>query len=49
MALAKCCDLLNELLAAGEKLPSHIDTVAITAKIMQGIYDSAEQHREIVF
>ena len=32
----------------GEKLPSHIDTAVITAKIMQGIYDSAKQHREIV-
>ena len=32
---------------SGEKLPSHIDTVAITAKIMQAIYDSSEQHREI--
>ena len=33
----------------GEKLPSHIDTVVITAKIMQGIYDSSEQGREISF
>ena len=33
----------------GEKLPSHIDTVIITAKMMQGIYDSAAQHKEIVF
>ena len=33
----------------GEKLPSHIDTVIITAKMMQGIYDSAEQHKEIAF
>ena len=32
----------------GEKLPSHIDTVIITAKMMQAIYDSAEKHREIV-
>ena len=31
----------------GEKLPSHIDTVAITAKIMQAIYDSSDAHREI--
>ena len=31
-----------------EKLASHIDTVIITAKIMQAIYDSAESHREIV-
>ena len=31
----------------GEKLPSHIDTVVITAQIMQAIYDSSEAHREI--
>ena len=33
----------------GEKLPSHIDTVVITAKIMQALYDSSEQGREIAF
>lgn len=32
----------------GEKLPSHIDTVLITAKMMQAMYDSSEQGREIV-
>lgn len=32
----------------GERLPSHIYTVAVTARIMQAIYDSAAQHREIV-
>jgi len=32
----------------GEKLPSHIDTVIITAQMMQAIYDSGEKHREIV-
>ncbi|MFI3324706.1 MAG: Gfo/Idh/MocA family oxidoreductase [Clostridia bacterium] len=31
-----------------EKLPSHIDTVIITAEMMQAIYDSSECHREIV-
>ena len=31
----------------GKKLPSHIDTVINTAKMMQAIYDSAESHREI--
>ena len=31
-----------------EKLPSHIDTVIITAQLMQAIYDSSEAHREIV-
>lgn len=32
----------------GNKLPSHIDTNIITSKLMQAIYDSAENHREIV-
>ena len=32
----------------GEKLPSHIDTVIVTAKMMQAIYDSSDAHREIV-
>ena len=31
----------------GEKLPSHIDTNIVTAQLMQAIYDSAEQHKEI--
>ena len=31
----------------GKKLPSHIDTVIITAKMMQAIYDSAAAHHEI--
>lgn len=42
-------DAFVRCVRSGEKLPSHIDTVVITAKIMQGIYDSAESHREIVF
>lgn len=33
---------------SGEKLPSHIDTVEITARIMQALYDSSEKRREIV-
>ena len=33
----------------GERLPSHIDTNIITAKLMQGIYDSSDQGKEIVF
>jgi len=33
----------------GEKLRSHIDTVIITAKIMQAIYDSSDTGKEIVF
>ena len=32
---------------SGEKLPSHIDTVIITAKMMQAIYDSSAKHEEI--
>jgi len=32
----------------GKKLPSHIDTVIITAQMMQAIYDSAQIHREVV-
>ena len=31
----------------GKKAPSHIDTNIITAKILQGVYDSAEAHKEI--
>ncbi len=38
-----------DCIETGEKLPSHIDTVIITARIMQAIYDSAEEHREISF
>ncbi|MBQ3093822.1 MAG: gfo/Idh/MocA family oxidoreductase, partial [Clostridia bacterium] len=34
---------------SGEKLPSHIDTVAITARTMQAIYDSSETGREVSF
>lgn len=32
----------------GKKLPSHIDTNIITAEMMDAIYRSAQQHREIV-
>lgn len=31
----------------GEKLPSHIDKFVITSKMMQAIYDSSEQDKEI--
>lgn len=31
----------------GEKLPSHIDTVIITAQMMQAIYDSSDSGKEI--
>jgi len=33
----------------GEKLPSHIDKAILTSKLMQGIYDSTEAGKEIVF
>jgi predicted dehydrogenase len=31
----------------GEKLPSHIDSVIITARMMQAIYDSSDSGHEI--
>ena len=37
-----------DCIKTGKKLPSHIDTVVITAKMMQAIYDSADAHREVV-
>ena len=42
-------DAFLECIRSGEKLPSHIDTVIITAKMIQAIYDSSEQRREIMF
>lgn len=41
-------DAFLRCIKTGEKLPSHIDTVIVTAEMMQAIYDSAEQHKEIV-
>ena len=41
-------DAFIDCIKSGKKLPSHIDTVVITAQMMQAIYDSADQHREIV-
>lgn len=38
-----------DCIRTGKKLPSHIDTVIITAEIMQALYDSSEQGKEIVF
>lgn len=32
---------------SGEKLPSHIDTVILTAQMMQAIYDSSDRKQEI--
>ena len=42
-------DAFINAIKTGAKLPSHIDTVIITAKIMQAIYDSSEKGKEIVF
>ncbi|MCK9524900.1 MAG: Gfo/Idh/MocA family oxidoreductase [Limnochordia bacterium] len=42
-------DAFVDCIETGEKLPSHIDTVIITAQIMQAIYDSSEKQREISF
>ena len=42
-------DAFVNCVKTGEKLPSHIDTVVITAQMMQAIYDSSEAHREIQF
>lgn len=36
-----------ECIKTGEKLPSHIDTVIVTAKMMQAMYDSSAQGKEI--
>jgi len=41
-------DAFVNSIQTGEKLSSHIDTVIITAQIMQAIYDSSETGREIV-
>ncbi len=41
-------DAFVRCIHTGEKLASHIDTVIITAKMMQAIYDSADSHREMV-
>ena len=40
-------DAFLRCIHTGEKLASHIDTVIITANIMQAIYDSAAAHKEI--
>ncbi|MCL2364158.1 MAG: Gfo/Idh/MocA family oxidoreductase [Defluviitaleaceae bacterium] len=40
-------DAFVRCIQTGEKLPSHIDTVIVTAQMMQAIYDSAEAHCEI--
>lgn len=40
-------DAFVDCIESGKKLPSHIDTVIITAKIMQALYDSSEKGKEI--
>jgi len=40
-------DAFVRCIQTGEKLPSHIDTAIITTEMMEKIYDSAEQHKEI--
>ena len=40
-------DAFVNRIKSGEKLPSHIDTVIVTAEMMEAIYDSADQHKEI--
>lgn len=40
-------DSFIRCIRTGEKLPSHIDTVILSSKIMQAIYDSSEQRAEI--
>ena len=40
-------DAFLDCIRSGEKLPSHIDSVLITAKMMQALYDSSEQGKEI--
>ncbi len=42
-------DAFVRCIRTGEKLPSHIDSAILTSRIMQGLYDSAESHREVVF
>lgn len=39
-------DAFVDCVKTRKKLPSHIDTVIITAKMMQAIYDSSETHQE---
>ena len=42
-------DSFLRCIQTGEKLPSHIDQVILTQKIMQAMYDSSEQNHEISF
>jgi len=40
-------DAFVRCVQTGEKLASHIDVNIVTSQMMQAIYDSAEQHREV--
>ena len=40
-------DAFVDCVESGEKLVSHIDTNIITAQMMDAIYRSAEEHKEI--
>lgn len=40
-------DSFVDCIETGEKLPSHIDTNIITAKMMDAVYRSANEHREV--
>lgn len=40
-------DAFVKCIRSGEKLQSHIDTVVITSKIMQGLYDSSDKNAEV--
>ena len=42
-------DAFISCIHSGEKLPSHIDKVILTSKIIEGIYRSSEQRKEISF
>jgi predicted dehydrogenase len=42
-------DAFLDCIRTGEKLPSHIDTVILSSKIMQAIYDSSDSSLEIKF
>jgi len=42
-------DSFIQCIQTGEKLPSHIDTVILSSKIIQAIYDSSDNGREISF
>lgn len=39
-------DAFVDCVKTRKKLPSHIDTVIITARMMQAIYDSSAAHQE---